>query len=503
MAKKLTYFYLVPLELMLAAAAVFSLCGTTYFELYMQNEVPSYQKDHPLTLLLFLVAAIFLLFGLWLIAEKHSVIAKGLPWLSCFWAVALSSFFVLTFRCGVVCDSGAISEYAIQFMKGNYEAFQEGSYLYHFPFQLGMIAFLELLYRLLGVENFLVFQVINILAITGIVRCLQKITGLLFEKKGVCNLEMLLSMGMLPLYLYASLVYGDVIGMFLGVAASYHGILFLQRERKKELLYAGLLLMLAQVVKSNTAIMLVALVIALLLKMLQEKKVWLLGWILLLALMSQAGVATVNGIYAARSGQAVPEGVPKTAWIAMGLQEAVETDNGCGWYNGYNMHVYEENGYDRQKAQAACIQNIEQSIRRFAHNPRDTVYFFYRKFVSQWNDPSFESMLVSEWYSRYTEGKSALADSLIYGGGRRILLYGMNLYHFLFLVCAAAGGWLLLRHWRLDRAYYGLNIFGGFLFHMLWEAKGRYVLVYFVMLLPIAAAGCEGIMEFIRRRREK
>lgn len=91
--------------------------------------------------------------------------------------------FVLTFRCGVVCDSGAISEYAIQFMKGNYEAFQEGSYLYHFPFQLGMIAFLELLYRLLGVENFLVFQVINILAITGIVRCLQKITGLLFEKR--------------------------------------------------------------------------------------------------------------------------------------------------------------------------------------------------------------------------------------------------------------------------------------------------------------------------------
>lgn len=103
MAKKLTYFYLVPLELMLAAAAVFSLCGTTYFELYMQNEVPSYQKDHPLTLLLFLAVAMFLLFGLWLIAEKHFVIAKGLPWLSCFWAVALSSFFCADFsvRCGV------------------------------------------------------------------------------------------------------------------------------------------------------------------------------------------------------------------------------------------------------------------------------------------------------------------------------------------------------------------------------------------------------------------
>ena len=32
-------------------------------------------------------------------------------------------------------------------------------------------------------------------------------------------------------------------------------------------------------------------------------------------------------------------------------------------------------------------------------------------------------------------------------------------------------------------------ILGGILFHMLWEAKSRYVLPYFVMMLPMAAAG--------------
>lgn len=91
MAKKLTYFYLVPLELMLAAAAVFSLCGTTYLNFICRMRCQAIKRII-LDTASFLAAAMFLLFGLWLIAEKHSVIAKGLPWLSCFWAVALSSF---------------------------------------------------------------------------------------------------------------------------------------------------------------------------------------------------------------------------------------------------------------------------------------------------------------------------------------------------------------------------------------------------------------------------
>ena len=39
------------------------------------------------------------------------------------------------------------------------------------------------------------------------------------------------------------------------------------------------------------------------------------------------------------------------------------------------------------------------------------------------------------------------------------------------------------------KAYFMLNIFDGFLFHMLWEAQARYILGYFVLLLPLAACG--------------
>ena len=65
----------------------------------------------------------------------------------------------------------------------------------------------------------------------------------------------------------------------------------------------------------------------------------------------------------------------------------------------------------------------------------------------------------------------------------------MKGYHFLIFLCAAIGCMAVLREWKPERAYFVLNIFGGILFHMLWEAKSRYVMGYFVLLLPLAAHG--------------
>ena len=45
MAKKLTYFYLVPLWMVFVVNCFCSLFKTTYFELYVYNEIPRYKND--------------------------------------------------------------------------------------------------------------------------------------------------------------------------------------------------------------------------------------------------------------------------------------------------------------------------------------------------------------------------------------------------------------------------------------------------------------------------
>ena len=508
--KKLTYFYMVPLLLVLGINCVFSLFKTTYFDLYAYSEIPKYQKDHFVLLfvLLFIVTLFF-----WkgnALLEKGKVTGKRFGFLAFAWAGLLSLFFVFLFRCGVVCDSGFLSEYATEFLRGDYTELL-GEYLHHYPFQLGMIAFLESVYCLFGVDNYLAFQILNVIAVMMIILMLQKITQELFEDERVLVWEEIFSLFMLPLYLFATFVYGDIIGWALGLGAVYCGIRFINSDKWRYLLAAGILFMPAIVIKSNVNILLVAFVIAMLLKMLQNRRWFILLWIVAIIFFSQTGVKGINTIYAQRAQiDGVWRGTPKIAWVAMGLQEADEEEHGCGWYNGYNWEIYEACGYDNELTTKACIEDIKKSLVRFADNPAEAVYFFYKKFVSQWNEPTFMSMITNEWYSRYTQNRSELADFIIYGNGRNLFYQFMNFYHLLIFVCGTIGCWLILKNWRLDRAYFVLNIFGGFLFHMIWEGKARYILGYFVMLLPMAAAGCwkmtnviQKLMDKIRKKRHE
>jgi hypothetical protein len=45
----------------------------------------------------------------------------------------------------------------------------------------------------------------------------------------------------------------------------------------------------------------------------------------------------------------------------------------------------------------------------------------------------------------------------------------------------------------LFKSFIFVGIFGGFLFHMLWEANSRYILTYACMLIPYAASGIEAV----------
>ena len=38
---------------------------------------------------------------------------------------------------------------------------------------------------------------------------------------------------------------------------------------------------------------------------------------------------------------------------------------------------------------------------------------------------------------------------------------------------------------------------------MIWEAQSRYVLGYFVLMLPLAAAGLADILDNVRKKKEK
>lgn len=492
----LTYIYLIPFAAMVCFNTVNSLLRTTYFDLYRDMETAMYKWDNPALVLAGNVILAALLWFLW----KRSTDLKRNEKFCIWFAGGLCFFIVLLFRCEVVCDSEIVSDIAIEFMENNYSAFSQGEYLYRYPFQLGITAILELIYRIFGIRNFVVFQSVNVVCVMVILRMLQLITKELFRDEGVCRMETLISMGCLPLFLFTTFIYGDMIGWCLGICSIYFVIRYLKDGSAKSAAFASLLLCMGVIAKSNINILVVAAVIAILLKGIQEKSFKAFVAVAALVIVSQLGNVCVNEIYARRMGmERIPSGIPKLAWIAMSLQETDEGGYACGWYNGYNWQVYGDNDFDREKTEQACMESIKGSLSKFSHEQRYALAFFYKKFTSQWNAPTFQAMITNEWYSRYSEPLSDVAYFFIYGFGRNILYEIMNIYHFLIFFGTSVFCCFRRKRWDFCQAYFILNIFGGFLFHMIWEAQSRYVLGYFVLMLPLAACGVSDLFTRIKK----
>lgn len=492
----LTLFYLIPLGLLLIANTLFSLFQTTYMELYQDTEKPLYKADNPVLLLILTLIFLSLCALSFHKKEISAALCKKAEKFVLVYSVILCLFIIFIYRVRVACDSQFLSDIAIAFLNGDYSSLSGDEYLAHYPHQLGMVALLQMTYYVFGIENFIVLQILNVCAIFSTVYFMHRITEELFHDFKIQFLLSLLCTLLLPLYLYSTFIYGDIPGLGLVVPALYLVIRYLNTKKRLLLLPAFFCMTLAIILKSNNFVILAAVIIILLLHSIKEKDWFAVVFALVLLLSPPIGNTCINNYYANASGlEQIPSGIPKVAWIAMGLQENEYIEN--GWYNSYNWSIYTQCNFDTEKTTEACMTSIQNSISSFLSAPKSGLHFFYKKFISQWNDPGFQAQITNEWYSRHRDDHSSLALYLIYGNGRLILEGIMNLYHFLILLGASIFTVRSLKDWSLPSALLALSVFGGYFFHMIWEAGGRYGLGYFVLCVPMAAYGMEQVILFI------
>ncbi len=511
----LSFFYLAPLMVLMVVLAVLSACKSVYFALYEQNETPLYADDRslllPAALLLVVVAG-------WLLHKKMGEDKKGIlcagetagkcPLLlaaALIVAGTISLVFLFLLRPQPFADSIAVSKIAEQFLQGDFSALQSAAadgddYMMVYPFQIGFIAFLQLLYSVFGAGNYLALQLFNVIAILFMVRNLYELTGEVFESRETQTYFLWMSMGMLPLYLHVGYVYGELCGWSLAIGSFLLLFRYLRDHKKRHILWAGILLAAAIRIKSNEEIFLVAFVMILMAAAFVRKK-WspVLLAVYMVALAAVVGTAVKAGYTKAAGISEFPKGAPKSSWVAMAMQEDEYAE--FGWYNGYNRKNFVDHNYDYEAADRAAKENIRESLNHFLQNPVHAAYLYYKKFESSWDDPTFQSQITIEWESRHTEGLSAAAESILYGTGRKILYWIMNIVHFIVITLA---GWRMIlsfrkqereKQWKM--AAYLLPVFGGLLFHMIWETQCRYLIVYYCMLFPAAADGMRQLLVMI------
>lgn len=177
----------------------------------------------------------------------------------------------------------------------------------------------------------------------------------------------------------------------------------------------------------------------------------------------------------------------------MGLQEGMRAD---GWYNGYITTQIYAVGFDGKRASAIAKEDLQKRLAELAANPAYTVSFFNNKLLSQWTETTYEAFWVNK-NVRYTREPPAWKHSILYGDANRGFERWMDASSAaLFLAFAAALVRLAFKRGKIKwDDCFGIvtlvvAVFGGWLFHMIFEAKSQYMVVYLPMIIPAVASLC-------------
>ncbi len=508
--------YIIALCLFVCAVVVLavSTATTIYYDMHSDVDFPHYARENiPLLIvLLALVLGIFVLMYRKNVFEKNKLlICIGLAFI-----FAYCMMLVLSIRPIPVTDSMTLNKIINQFMDGDYSSLTDGGgYLFLWPYQLGYVAFGQIMCTIFGKDNFFAWDMCQLISILATIYFLHRMTWEIFNDKIVCGIMDVLSAGCLFFYNYVTYVYGDILSMGPQTLALYLTLLYIKRGKKRYILGAAVSIAFAVMLKNNAQIALIAMSMMIigsafksgedfdrkqLLGGLTERLIMVL--ILVLAVKGQGFV--VNSYYKNLTGLSdLPKGCPMESYIAMGLQESELED---GWFNGYHYTIYGAfNGFSREEAKRLAVENIKETLSDFARRPLHAGRFLLRKFTTQWADSVCISTHNLDLVSRHVENQPKLCDFLVFGTGSTILIWIMNVFMPVCYIGVAIYLFGILRGRKVSTSEMLLLIliFGGIVFHEFWEGSSRYTMRYYIYYLPFGAYGLKVLLGYICKHFER
>ncbi len=435
---------------------------------------------------------------------RHLTVSR-LSWGLGAWIAVMGSLWVVMSMSSPTHDSLIVTRAGVAAALGNYEHLS-GDYFVRFPFQLGYVLWTELWARLFGLNehSYLFMEFVNVACLAAGEMAMVRLTERLFGKREVTLIATLMLALFIQPVIFCTFLYGTMPGFCFAAWAILLLVRFLVTDRWRFLVGSGICVALAVTLKLNNMILLVAMVLILLVHLLRGK--WLRALVGILVLVTLT--LTVRSIpvwqYEARTDTDFGEGIPMISWMAMGLNDAVTAP---GWYSyQYTIGNFNAAGKDPDKAAESSVEEIKHRIDFFVENPDEAKKFFSDKILSQWNEPSFQSLWNNQVRGQYMEkfGFAAYACGEGEGKVKSGFDLGLQLIYFGTLLAVV---WLLITQIKKnpdrkagDTALYLIPVWiiGGFIYHALFEAKSQYVITYVAVMIPYAAWGLAQIAACIK-----
>lgn len=477
--------------------SIVSLFSTAYIS---EDENLYYIKDN--ALINIAIVAFFLITVLFL-KDKISKLLEGneakLVLINSIILTAILVYFVLSTKLYPLYDQAKLLNVVKQLNRFDYSAFIPGGYEDRCRVQWGITVYFYIISRIFGNVSITAIQLLNVFYIIVSNFLIYRISSIMFSKKSGAIIHLAVCL-FVPQWFYSSFVYGTLPSFMFALLATY---IFMKEKASisgkiVSVAIASLSISIAILLKTNSLIILIAVVLILAYNFVRNAKAEYLASImaiLIIYLLSTKGLSFyINDMTRLEKG-----GIANSSYFAMAFME--NSEKGPGWYNGYINDTYEKHGFNTEKASAESEIKLKELLNGFKNNPANLVSFISRKTVSQWNEPTFESLYIlykrdsltntPVWFKNLSVPTSNLNKTI-----REI----MNIIHILVLFGAFSYFVLEYKNITIKKLVLAVIIIGGFLFHTVWEAKSQYILVYFILLIPYAVAGYSTLAVYIKRK---
>jgi len=480
--------------------------GTTNSVTYVMESLESiiYHADNPVLniIALVLAAEIFLLLrpAMKKLSERTERIILLI------WTLVIGCIWVHGSQSLPSEDSMRITSAAVKFAEGQTGILAEHPYFQCYPFQLGYTLFCEMIIRILKLfglyEDLMCLEYVNVILLAAAGWALHKLTCLLYKDTDARHLTSLLLLTSLPPIMTCSFVYGIIPGLCFSCWAMYFTALFIKAEKLRGRIVYGciavLLTGIAVMMKNNCLIVMIAEAVTVVAACGIPGLKRSVPFAAAAAAVSMILPAACTSLYEYRDGTILGDSMPYICWFDLGMTEA---NNAPGWYNSRSYSAFKDCGLDAQKATENAKEHLAERKEAFLADAQYTNDFFSRKFLSQWNETTYESI----WNNNVRlqkSNKTGIAKWVCSDGEKATRKFIDFHAQFVFL-CALAGVVLLLREKEALRMMMPMTVLGGMLFHLLFEAKSQYSVPYAVMMLSFAGYGGVRLLDRILAHLKK
>lgn len=512
LCERLSHNYILNAPVMIAVA-IFSCCCIAGF-IYAISTVLSHRKVDK-RIVLVSVCIIAAIFQIWWVFVQH---ADG-----CYYA-----------------DSTMTMSIAEKFASGDMSIFNDSidglavsdmkvgtQYFVFYPYQSGIISFFTLMFKAFGDKAPLAIQITNIVSNVGSIVMLS-LVGFLATDNDKVKIAVPIVLGMcIPSLLYSSFLYGNQIGFFFATvfiamnAYAINGDMPMPNKVALVLLSA-IPMSLMMIIKSTFIIIAMAIAIVWIIELLLhfgvKNAVCLISFIVAIVLSNAAGKLP-QSYFENALGYSFGQGMPKTAWIAIGLQDNSVLDM-PGWWNAGALKRQNDTGNDYEKQADGAAEDIKTELVKMFHNPAYTAWFFGKKLGSEWLTPDFQSRYFAganyenidgnkenRRQFNLTERDYAIPDKKALSIERAIdqadeLMPFMDGYQTLIYAGAFVSCLAIVKRNKKNRddiqsvqLLLPCIFIVGAAVYVLWEAKAQYLLPFFMCLIPVAAPGIFSIID--------